>query len=329
MNSNLQADCDLSHAIINYLNALLRGKLAFLNALRQAAHPDFKTDDLMRTEKSLETVSRWSADLAKRVPLMSTSWSMPETFEAKRALDLFSERKKELNQLAEKLERILSQSPEYRLGEDDALLVSTYVQFVYGQENFIKGYIEYGREFGRPDFVEQYSLQLPSAANEIALANWLLKELRQRATIGPEYDARLHSATYLLPGYLRMNVNDINSFLAVFEPEFTYEMADISRVEAQRWQEAGFAPKLSGYWNAFRFAPSEALQWLNAGFNDVVISARWRTAGVSPEAALRWIECGIDPETSAVWHKAGYEPSQAVLYIERGITSPEKARQGQ
>lgn len=320
MNNTLQQDLELTLGIVNYLNASYRGKFAALNMLSQLAYRGFNNEELLRTEKVLETINRWQKDLWQQLPLLSVSWKTPETFDGKRSLDLAREMMRELEKVITTLEKILERK---EITEPDELkfLVAAYGRYAYGRDNYVKGFIEFGKNFARPDLVQEYSRFLDAANEDVQRAHSYLKGIKQEK-LPPDFTSSVFAATRRLPTTFRMHLHDLNQLSRVFEGEFTYEAAGFSRGEGQRWFQGGFSPKAAGYWRAHQISPEDAAGWAQGGINDPNAATGWVDHGFDPATALQWVQIGIGPDSALAWQRGGYTPQEATSYIEKGINDP-------
>lgn len=315
-------DGNLSHAMLNHLNALYRGKLAFLNALSHMKYRGLHNDEVNQTKKGIESIQRWLKDLWQGMPLLSVSWKEAETFDAKRSLELLKEIKSELLVVVEELTLILKSKDRFTNDEYIKFLLASYSRHSYARENYLNGFIEYGNLVQREDILNNYQGQAAIAAEELTTSTAMIKEYLSGKELTEGFLERLIFAVNLLPAQFRMSLHDINHLIAVFDPEFTFEMAGISDSHATEWRSLSLNAHQAGYWHAFDITPKEAKVWMEYGITDPVAAGSFKHYGFIPNEALSWLDVGLQAEVAFIWQRLGYQPEQSRPYIEKGIYLP-------
>lgn len=325
MNQAYINDGNLTHAVINHLNALYRGKLAFLNALMHLKYRAFQQSELTDTKKAIEAIQRWFKELWQGMPLLSVSWKDAETFDAKRSFDLLNEIKLELTAVLEEISKIIKSPERFSDEEHIKFQIAAHIRSSYSRENFLKGLVEYGTQLQRDDIAKSYQPQADLAAQEVAAANNILKEYISGKELSNNFFEGLSFATNLLPNHFRMSLHDINHLLSVFDPEFTFEMAGIHESNAALWREMKLNAHQAGYWHAFDIQPDEARQWIELSVTDPLTAGSFKHYGFSQEEAVAWLELGLEAEVAFIWQRSGFQPKQTIPFIQKGIYLPIQA----
>jgi hypothetical protein len=322
-------DIDLSHAIINFINACYRGRVAFLNSLQLLNYTTLNNEELPRTEKIIETTNRWIKNLWNGLTLFSTSWKSAETFEAQQALDLLKESKEELTYLWQNIIGIFNSTNDTIDIEKLKMLLACIIRSAYQRENQAKGFLEYGNAFSREDIIELYTPIQRQAAEEVQKANSLLQEFQKgnflnSASLTTEILDKLKEHSLFVPYFFRVYINDINYQLAIFSPSFTFRSAEIPEQHISDWNKLQTTPYVAGYWSAFFIDPAESVLWTRAELGDPNQAGMWKHAGFSPEEAQEWIKIGFAPLKARLWKLAGYTTDKATPLIAQGKEVPTK-----
>lgn len=323
----LSRDSGLTHAISNYINASYRGRLAFLNALKQMKFEDLNLDELARNEKIIETVQRWLKDLWNGMPIFSAHWKSPETFDAQQAFSLLKESKDELSHLSNSLSEILKNGQNFANLEEKKLAVASVIRSAYHRENYARGFIEYGNAFSQEHLIARYTSVQQLGMEEVQKASLLLRDFSRIGYSEEELNSRLYADCLILPAYFRVSVNDINYLLSVFNPNYTFELAEIPKNEADNWSDRKVNPIVAGYWRSFNIGPDEAEIWSAAGFSDASNAGLWKVCGFNPDTARSWVVQGVDAQMARIWKNFGHSPDTARPHLQAGISDPKAVGQ--
>ena len=323
--SDLNQDRLLSHGVLNYLSSVFQGRFAALNFLSAIKHPACRPELITRTQQVIATLTNWVEALYKNEILLSSSWSQPETFEAKNAVDLLDSLRPELKDLAAESRRIL-QLPQLPSAEELGLLVSFIVRSVYSRDAYLRGFIEYGKNFNLPDMVAGYESLLPRVSEERLRVEQVMEQFRKNtgpiSQLPPDFLYAIHSMAGNLPTVFRTQFHDVIQLIAPFKGGMNFSLAEFDGREATAWQSFNIGPVQAGYWRAHGFEPEAARNWLDNRIGDPAFAADWAHAGFTGQVALPWIEARFAPDYARVWASAGYTPEQAIRSIERGIRVP-------
>jgi hypothetical protein len=325
MNSDLAKDRLVTHALTNYLAAAYHGKFAALNILAQLDHPAFTEAELMATQQTLGKVFNWNSQLFKDECLFSASWTTPETFEAQNAVSLLEQLKPELYKISAESGRILALDT---LPQKDelAILIAFHARHAYSRDAYVRGFMEYGEKFSRPEMVKRYEPFIPESEFELRRNNeliLLLKNAKGDISLLPkEYFALLFQTAVPLPSYFRSHVHDINQLLCPYKGGLSWTTAEFSKAEAEMWNTAGLGPSAAGYFRAFGMGPDEAGKWREGGVSDAMTAIEWKKGGFTPETAKPWLDEGIPPPLAFMWSQNQFSPTEAKEFISKGTFQP-------
>lgn len=329
MNQLLQQDTDLTHGLVNYLNSSYRGRLASLNALLQMNSQEFSKEELIKTEKTLEIINRWLSDLWNGLPLVSTGWQSPETFEAQRVFDLLNESKLDLKQLSQKFSSLLNSNERYSNDENIKIIISGIVRLAYQRDNFIKGFLEYAKVFAREDLYSHFEAFLPTSNDEVKLANSFLKEFKSAANLRTEFFDNLDLQLITIPSTLNVFIHEMNFIGAVYSPDFSFRHAEIPEDEFYLWEQLGLSAREAGYWRAYGITPDQALSWIEQNMRDANVAGNWSIRGFNPPEVFDWLKLGLSPAVALLWRKAGYDLDTVRVQLNKGYLTPKDLAQNE
>lgn len=311
-----------SHGLLNYIYAGLQGKFAALNILLQCQHPSTSPPALEEVQQHINRVREWVTELHRGESIVSQRWDKPETFDAMRIVELLRALKREYAEISHSVLSLLQSTDLPQRPHDVQWLVSTYARYAYSRDNYIRGFIEFGRETKRPQMVEQYEALLPSSSDEVSVAHAFFEAAKQPRTWNQEFFDALYFQSLHIPYIYRTYVHDIAQMLSQFEGGFSFQSAGFSAPEIQSWSAAGFGPVPAGYWRAYDFSPEQAVEWQRYGVSDPAFAADWRRNGFSPGAAVPWLQFGFFPAPARKWADANFEADRAARLIEKGYQDP-------
>jgi hypothetical protein len=324
MDSKHQQDLAFTHAILNYLTAAYQGRFAGLNILQQLAFEGLPVEEITRSRSVLEKVRRWVADMNQQMTLFSSSWTAPETFDAQSACQMLEEMRVELGQLAESCAVFIGDPETPKKPGQVKFLIAAYGRYAYARDNYIKGFVEYGNNFGYADLAAQYAQLQEGAAKDVETTHALLSAYKNPQQVNDLFFRSLFDECVSLPGIFRTHVHDINLLLAPFKGGITFESLAFFGPEVSQWQTAGFDPGTAGYWRAYFFTPLEATDWRQCGVLAASIAIEWKLLGIDGVTAAPWVKAGFPPALAATWIEAKYTAEQALDMIDRGIQEPPK-----
>ncbi len=135
-----------------------------------------------------------------------------------------------------------------------------------------------------------------------------MKQVKETGAISNEGFEMLASTLPTIRCIFRYYLHEINLYLAVYEPLYTFERAGFTEQEAAAWKNSHFDPRTAGYWKAYNFKPEQALDWFSMNISDPSAAFVWMTHGFNPEEAIAWISLGALPKLAKDLIKAGQTP---------------------
>lgn len=312
----------VSHRVLNYLNAAYQGRFAYLNVLSQLEHPLFNLEEVESTKQSLKTINDWLDELWGGEILFDESRAEHQSKEAAGSLDLLRSIKKELLELASELKLIIGQHEYFSDRNNVSLLVAAYGRKAYATDNYVRGFIEFGKVFRDSELVDIWEPQLQVVSDDIRNANELLLAVKSNQELEDQYYEHIKFVCRTLPGIFRANSHDISQLLITYHGDFTYDKAGFTKPEANVWEKHEIEPIEAGYWQAHDFGVTEALEWKEQEILDPLVAAEWKTAGVPAVHAAAWLAMAFSPLMAIQWNHAGYRPDQAAVLVGKGFASP-------
>lgn len=325
MDESIIQDIVASHTLINLLASGYQGAYAGMNSLIQSQHFLGSQEILLQYDRTIARITRWNDELFKGIPLISKKWTSVETFEAQTAFDDLAKLRKELVQGVDDLKAIKGKFQSSRTQDDIKLLFSLYVRFAYARDSFIRGQIDYAKNFRLRDLfdnVSKFAAQIEGAIPEI---DGMFDQLNA-PNYPKEFVELLDRRTSELVTTFALQAHEMSLSLAMFEPALTYELADIGKYEAERWVSSNIAPAPAGYWRAFDIGPEEAAAWMQVSIDRPAAVNAWRKSGFSPGDAVHWAQLGIPPEPAALWRDAGFTAEESLALVKKGVTDPQVAK---
>lgn len=320
------ANFSLTHSILNYQSAQLRGHLAFQKALLQLSYQAINPEDCKQTEGHLSAVIRWNKELLQGMPIFSIDWNYPETTAAQKALKLVEEIRTQISEVNNELRRIAFKPNPFAEAEDLKYLIACYLRYTYSNENYIKGEIEYHNFRENEEQRRQFENSLPLAGEEIRAATAIFKEFRQQGKVSDEKQINLQNAIVRLLRLFRSYEHDLRLMQATYSKSFDFEAIGLSEAEAARWKELNFTAAEAGYWLAYDFPADHAVAWYNAGFSNPSAAFSWAVQGFSIEEALVWSQLEPDARKAVALVQAGHSPQSWADHLKRQAFKAEQQK---
>lgn len=318
-------DRDLSFAIINYLSASLRGRIAAVTVLGQFQHSEFDIAELEQLQANNERVNDWIEGCLAGETLLSTSWSSPETFEAQSSLAMLAKLKPDLTATADRIETYLTGEQAISVSSVQWLF-SALIRSAFARDIYIRGFLTFGQAFQKQELIENYSKLIPGSEERILSINQGIELFK-----ATEYDLSKLETEFLdtlitlaedLPAVFRTQIHDLNLLGSNYRGGPTAENLGFSEEEAQAWQQIGFPLDIAGYWRAYSLSPQESLTWVNVEARDPASVFGWKINKFNPQSSKHWIEYGIPPQLARIWGEAGKTPQEAREKLQMGIVDP-------
>lgn len=325
MNKDLEKDLFKTHTILNYLNASQQAKFSFLNILSQLGET-VNPDELHKTKTVIDKSAAWLQLLWKEEPLFAASWERPETFDSQKALDFLEQLIADLTGLVAKLIGLLASEEEIKATHDTRFLIAAIGRLSYARDNYIRGFVDFGKRFKKTDMVTEYSGMLPGIADELATAHNLLNSYRQDQNQGPGFFSRVRYEAMRLPSSFRMHIHDMRQLVLPYKGiPLSFEAFDVTEERAAGWKQLGVSPVLAGYWEAHFIAPEEASVWGQCGIIDFNLAGLWKIHGFLPKDTKPWLDVKLNPFEAMIWRQSGFGAKAARENIDAGITDPRDA----
>ena len=326
--AQLNKDIHLSAEFVTLLRAGFYSQILFSEALARLESTLLPDNYLDIAHKAFDKIDVWLKDISNNLPIFSTSWSSPETFDAISAVSYLRDLKRDLEWLIPYVEDALRipNLPQER--EAVKLLAATCLRSAATRNAYVETLSAVFSQLKALDLAEQVRLELPAAGEYFDVAHIIVDTFSTKGAYSDDLCEKLRTEALLSPGDFRSNIHDANILLNVYSKEFTYEMAEIPADEAAPWIDNRIPAVAAGYWRAYEFTPEDFLEWRGLGISGAPIAANWRRAQFEPREAIEWIKQGLAPGISTIWRNAGFTPERALAMLDRGITDPARAPQG-
>jgi len=318
-------DVHLTAEFVSFLKAGFYGQIIFEGALSKMGASVLPENYLETAHRAFDKIEVWSKDLMREIPIFATSWTAPETFDAISAMGFMRDLKKDLVYVMPKIEDSLHVKELPRDRDAVRVLAAgllriaavrlSYVESLYNAFTALKG----------REQADAIALEYAPAKDYFDRANLFIASFSTRSEYDELQCQELRNEASIVPSDMRARIHDCNVLLNVYSKEFTYELAEIPRDEAELWIAKRIPAVAAGYWRAYAFSPDDLVEWSQVGINGAPLAATWRRAGFLPESAVRWIREGIPPYLAKEWDHAGFEPPRAAALLRRGVTDPAKA----
>lgn len=325
--ATLNKDVHLTAEFVTFLRAGFYGQILFDGALHTLGVSLVGDDYLDVAHKAFDKIDVWLKDLASELPIFSTSWNSPETFDAISAMNFLRDLKKDLLWLIPQLEEAL-RTPNLSQNRDVVkLLVAALVRTAAVRSSYVETLSSVFNQLKAFELGQAAAFEIEGAKAYVDVTQRILNTFNVTSAYEDGLCERLRLEASLTPCDFRAHLHDANILLNVYAKEFTFDLAEIPRDEAQSWIEKRISPVAAGYWRAYEFTPDDFLEWKSLGITGAPLAANWRRAKFAPQEAVAWIKEGLTPAIAIPWRAAGFEPTRVVAMLRRGITDPSRAPQ--
>jgi hypothetical protein len=318
-------DVHLTTEFITFLRAGFYGQIVFEGALSKMGIESLPTGYLEPAHRAFDKIELWTKDLLREIPIFATSWSAPETFDAISAMGFMRDLKKDFVFVIPMVEDALHVKELAHDRESVKLLAAAVFRSAATRFAYLEGLYSVYVQLGAKELANAAAVEYQPARESLYQANQFMAIFSTTAEFDKAHCEDLRKEARLVPGDFRSRIHDCNVLLNVYSKEFTYELAEIPRDEAELWISRKIPAVAAGYWRAYEFSPEDFLEWAGVGVNGAPLAASWRQVGFPPALAVRWIREGIPPVIATVWERAGFEPPRAAALLKRGVTDPAKA----
>jgi hypothetical protein len=321
----IDKDVHLTIEFCAFVHAGYYGLVRFdsaLDELKSGLLPQGYTDG---AHKALDKLDGWLEDAGRGLPIFSVNWQAAETFDAISSMNFLRDLKKDITSIIPQLDEALQVEDYTRDPESLKLLVASIVRSAAVRYACMETLVRVYQQLNAPNLAQQAAMQLNPAKEYVDVSLVILRTFAGSDSWSTELCEKLRREALLAPGDFRCHTHDANILLNVFFKEFTWEMAEFSRGEAQEWENQRIPPVAAGYWRAYRLTPADFLDWQRHQISAAPVAANWMRAGYNPDLAIPWIKEGFAPSLALIWDKAGFEPAKAASFVRRGIMDPSKA----
>jgi hypothetical protein len=321
----LDKDVHLTIEFCAFLYAGYYGLIRFdaaLDELKSGLLPQGYTDVAHR---SLDKIDTWLEDAGKGLPIFSAKWQTAETFDAISAMNFLRDLKKDVGSIIPQLVQALEVEDYTQDPESLKLLVAAIVRSAATRQSCMETLFRVYQQLQQPALAQRAAEQMSAAKEYVEVSLAIVRTFAGNSAWPRELCEKLRAEASLTPGDFRCQVHDANILLNAFSKDFTWEMSEMSRAEAEPWHSAGISPVAAGYWRAYDFEPEDFHDWGRHNIVAAPLAANWRRAGYGPDSAIPWITEGFAPVLARVWDKAGFEPKKAAAFVRRGVMDPAKA----
>jgi hypothetical protein len=323
--AQLNKDLHLTTEFITLLRAGFYGQILFEGALESLGSQLLPANYLEVAHKAFDKIDNWMQDLVTELPIFSTNWEAAETFDAIAAMSFMRELKKDVLWLVPQVESALRVPDLERNPEAVKLLVAALVRSAATRSSYVETIATIYSQLKANDLAQRASLEIEDARQHVQVTQSIQNTFSATNSYDPQLCEKLRAEASLTTGDLRSLAHDTNIMINVFAKDFTYELAEIPRDEAQEWISKRIPAVAAGYWRAYGLSPDDLIEWSNLGITGAPIAANWRRANFTAQEAIAWIKEGIGPSYAIPWRKAGFEPPRVAAMLRRGITDPARA----
>ena len=326
----LYQDTAYTHRLINYLNSTYQGRFAMLNILGQTKHPLFKEEEVARTRDLLQEINSWNEEVLSKKLLFSSSNPSSSPAMHQKVIKYLESIIPELTSLSKKIKEILVSKTYLSNQKEAALLLAAFARDSYCKDNYIRGYISFGKAFNDESLVNNYNQFLEEAKAKLDVVNLQLSLIKQNnMEFNEEALMQLGFTARNLPGTFRAHIHDINQITCGLSQPFTPDKAKFFKAEFEAWRSMGFNVLQAGYWRAYEFGTEEAKEWIAYEILDPSLASEWKTAGFPPAVAAEWIAVLFPPLLAIQWTNASYNPREAAVLLISGYENPDQIPEDQ
>jgi len=321
----LHKDLHLSAEFLAFLRGGCYSQVMLESAASRLSAAFLKEDYVEGAHEALDKIDGWLKELEDNMPLFSTSWTTPDTFDAINAMGFMKELKRDLLWFADRADAALVVPNLVEDRQSTKLLAAGVLRSAAARFSYIETLNEIFLKLKAPERAQQFAAEVPEAKGFLQTAHTIVDIFSDDNPYSEELCERLRIEALLVPSSMRAYAHDARVLLHVYSKEFTYELAEIPPEEAQGWFTMKIPAVAAGYWYAYRFTPQDCAHWVSVGIRGAPLAAYWRRAGFAPEAAVQWIQQGVPPMIAVEWARAGFDAQRAVAMLQKGITDPSKA----
>lgn len=325
--ARLNRDLHVSAEFITFLKAGFYGQVLFESALArlEPSVSPLPSSYLETAHKAFDKIDRWTKDLAEELPLFALNWKTIETFDAISAMSFLREFKRECLWIMPQIDSALSATNLAQNRDAVKLLAASLVRSAATRVCYVETLSQCFADLKAKDYSERVALEIDGAREYLSITNSIVDVFSGGGVYSNELCDKLRKEASLVPSDIRSYVHDANILLNLLVKEFTFELAEISKAEAQEWIAAQLPAAVAGYWRAYGFGPRDYFEWAQIGVTGAPLAANWRRARFMPQEAGPWIREGIAPVIAILWKSHGFDAPRTAALLRRGETDPTKA----
>ena len=325
--AKLNRDLHISAEFITFLKAGFYGQVLFESALArlEPSVSPLPPSYLETAHKALDKIDRWSKELADDLPLIAMSWTSMETFDAISATGFLREFKRECLWIMPQIDAALSTSNLAQNRDAAKLLAASLVRSAATRSCYVETLTQCFTDLKAKDYAERVELEIEGAREYLGITNSIVDIFSGGGVYSNELCDKLRKESSLVPSDIRSHIHDANILLNLLVREFTFELAEIPREDAQEWISAQIPAAVAGFWRAYGFGARDYFEWARNGITGAPLAANWRRARFFPDEAAPWIREGIAPIIATLWKSHGFDAPRAAALLRRGETDPSKA----
>ena len=323
--ATLHKDLHLTTEFLAFLRAGLFAQIMLEGAASRLGASFLPPHYVESAHQGFDKLDIWIKDLEDGLPIFSTSWASPDTFEAISAMRVMKDLKRDLLWFAQVVEDALRIPDLVENHEAVKLLAAGVHRSASTRLAYLETLSATFLKLKAADRAQQSDAEIPEAKGFLQTANTIVDIFSDENQHTQDLCERLRIEASLVPADMRAHAHDARILLNVYAKQFDYELAEIPSAEAKAWFDMKIPAVAAGYWRAYRFTPQDFARWISVGVRGAPIAAYWRRAGFGPDEAVTWIKQGIPPMIAREWSAAGFDASRTVAMIQRGITEPTKA----
>lgn len=321
----LHKDLHLSAEFLAFLRGGFFSQVMLENAASRLSATFLFEDYVEGAHKAFDKIDAWQKELEDGLPLLSTAWTTPDTFDAITAMGLMRDLKRDLLWFGDLVETALAVSNLVEDRESTRILAAGVTRSAAARLSYLETLSDILLKLKAPDRAQQFAAEIPEAKGFLQTANTIVDIFSDDRPYSTELCERLRIEASLVPCSMRAYAHDARVLLNVYSKGFTYELAEIPAQAAKAWLDMKVPAVAAGYWYAYNFTPQEYSRWASVGIRGAPLAAYWRRARFDPENAVQWIQQGIPPMIAVEWARAGFDAVRTVAMLQRGITDPTKA----
>ncbi len=323
--AQLNKDLRLTADFVVFVRAGFYGQIIFEDAMTRLGAGLLPKAYLTTAHRAFDKMDVWMKDLAQGLPIFSCDWSNPETFDAISLMGFLKDLKRDLVWLTPLVEEAMYINDLPQQPDSIKLLAASFLRSAAVRHSYIETLYQTYRTLRAPDLAAAIEHEVVPARQNFELGRAVAGTFLQVQNPDAALCDKLRFEAKLTASDFRSHVHDANILLNVYAKEFTFQLAEIPRDEAEVWIAQRVPAVAAGYWRAYGFSPDDLLEWQQLGISAAPLAAQWRRVGMGAQDAISWIREGVPPSLAIKWKEAGFSAARAASMLNRGIADPAKA----